>query len=186
MPDSCSALRALYYETLEQISSPDQWQAFLKTAAFNYKLEFHEQAMIFAQKPEATIVMPASDWQKYSRNVLEEKAILILDVLEDKSYSLFDISDTAANRESISVPVFQINPDTRQVLAYVNSALDLEEKELPDAVFTACDLATEQQLENVFEEAASVLQETAASHFSASLLKAGFPASLLTARHICA
>lgn len=171
MPDSCSALRALYYETLEQISSPDQWQAFLKTAAFNYKLEFHEQAMIFAQKPEATIVMPASDWQKYSRNVLEEKAILILDVLEDKSYSLFDISDTAANRESISVPVFQINPDTRQVLAYVNSALDLEEKELPDAVFTACDLATEQQLENVFEEAASVLQETAASHFSASLLK---------------
>ena len=69
MPDSCSALRALYYETLEQISSPDQWQAFLKTAAFNYKLEFHEQAMIFAQKPEATIVMPASDWQKYSRNL---------------------------------------------------------------------------------------------------------------------
>lgn len=171
MPDSCSALRALYYETLEQISSPDQWQAFLKTAAFNYKLEFHEQAMIFAQKPEATIVMPASDWQKYSRNVMEEKAILILDVLEDKTYSLFDISDTAANRESISVPVFQINPDTGQVLAYVNSALDLEEKELSDAVFTACDLATEQQLENVFEEAASVLQETAASHFSASLLK---------------
>lgn len=171
MPDSCSALRALYYETLEQISSPDQWQAFLKTAAYNYKLAFHEQAMIFAQKPEATIVMPASDWQKYSRNVIEEKAILILDVLEDKLYSLFDISDTSAGTENISVPVFQINPDTGQVLAYVNNALDLEEKELSDAVFTACDLATEQQLENVFEEAASVLQETAASHFSTTLLK---------------
>lgn len=80
---------------------------FLKTAAYNYKLEFHEQAMVFAQKPDATIVMPASDWQKYSRNVIEEKAILILDVLEDKTYSLFDISDTALNKENISVPVFR-------------------------------------------------------------------------------
>ena len=46
MPDSCSALRALYYETLEQISSPDQWQAFLKTAAFNYKLEFENHKIM--------------------------------------------------------------------------------------------------------------------------------------------
>lgn len=192
MPDSCSALRALYYETLEQISSPDQWQTFLKTAAYNYKLEFHEQAMVFAQKPDATIVMPASDWQKYSRNVIEEKAILILDVLEDKTYSLFDISDTALNKENISVPVFQISPNTRQVLSYVNSALDLEEKELSDAVFTACDLATEQQLENVYDEAVSVLQETAAitewnnivAVYSVRAQNAGFVAAEMSEENI--
>ena len=54
------ANRAQFYEqmaarTAEQITgSYQEWTAFLATAARLYKYPYHEQLMIYAQRPEAT------------------------------------------------------------------------------------------------------------------------------------
>lgn len=48
----------LYKQTLKKIvSSPQNWEAFLRSACRNYKLRFDEQVLIFAQRPDVTAVL---------------------------------------------------------------------------------------------------------------------------------
>lgn len=48
----------LYEDTSKEVMSPDKWAEFLKTACYNYRLRFDEQLLLYAQKPDATAVLP--------------------------------------------------------------------------------------------------------------------------------
>ena len=67
------ANRAQFYEqmaarTAEQITgSYQEWTAFLATAARLYKYPYHEQLMIYAQRPEATACAEYDFWNKRMR-----------------------------------------------------------------------------------------------------------------------
>ena len=69
------ANRAQFYEqmaarTAEQITgSYQEWTAFLATAARLYKYPYHEQLMIYAQRPEATACAEYDFWNKRMRRV---------------------------------------------------------------------------------------------------------------------
>ena len=70
MIDDYNMLLEIYLNTVADIITPIKWQQFLKTAAFNYKQDFHNQILIFAQNPNATVIMTEYEWlNKYSRAV---------------------------------------------------------------------------------------------------------------------
>lgn len=55
MPSNMQALAQMADHTATQITaSHTNWTDFLKTAARLYKYPYHEQLMIYAQRPEAT------------------------------------------------------------------------------------------------------------------------------------
>ena len=68
MPNRIQTLAALSRETGQRIvSSPEEWQAFLRAAARLYKYPFEEQLLIYAQRPDATACAKIEQWNKTGR-----------------------------------------------------------------------------------------------------------------------
>lgn len=50
----------LYRQSIREITSrPENWTSFLRSACRNYRLPFDELVLIYAQRPDATAVLPA-------------------------------------------------------------------------------------------------------------------------------
>lgn len=105
----------LYNEAcISVVSSPQKWEAFLKSACRNYKLRFDEQLLVFAQRPEATAVLEIYKWNKlFGRQVV--KGADGIAVIEDYSHikqrinCYFDIADTKPTKYAKPVPVWEMN-----------------------------------------------------------------------------
>ncbi len=108
----------LYLRTVAAITTPRVWQSFLCTACRNFRLPFDEQALLFAQRPEATAVLPidgANGWnQRFGRWVNRgATGIAVLDGESNGRGRLkyyFDISDTHESRFSRPVPLWVMRP----------------------------------------------------------------------------
>ena len=59
----------LYNRTCKMVvANPESWEAFLRSACYNYRLRFDEQLLVHAQRPDATAVLQIDDWnQKFGR-----------------------------------------------------------------------------------------------------------------------
>ena len=81
-----------------------EWTAFLTTAARLYKYPFHEQMMIYAQRPDATACAEYDLWnEKMGRYVRRgSKGIALVDDSGDRPRLryVFDISDTGTREHS--------------------------------------------------------------------------------------
>lgn len=141
----------LYIDTSKEVLSPDKWAAFLRTACYNYRLRFDEQLLIYAQKPEATAVLPIERWNRtFGRWVNRgAKGIAVFerhDGVSQKLVHYFDISDTHAGEYSRAVPIWTMQPEyTDDVIATLESSFgDLEDKDsLAKAIMSAADNAVE-------------------------------------------
>ena len=141
----------LYVDTSKEVLSPDKWAAFLRTACYNYRLRFDEQLLIYAQKPEATAVLPIERWNRtFGRWVNRgAKGIAVFerhDGVSQKLVHYFDISDTHAGEYSRAVPIWTMQPEyTDDVIATLESSFgDLEDKEsLAKAIMSAATNAVE-------------------------------------------
>lgn len=141
----------LYVDTSKEVLPPDKWAAFLRTACYNYRLRFDEQLLIYAQKPEATAVLPIERWNRtFGRWVNRgAKGIAVFerhDGVSQKLVHYFDISDTHAGEYSRAVPIWTMQPEyTDDVIATLESSFgDLEDKDsLAKAIMSAADNAVE-------------------------------------------
>ena len=107
----------LYRQMAEQVStrlvgSWKEWTAFLTTAARLYKYPFHEQMMIYAQRPDATACAEYDLWnEKMGRYVRRgSKGIALVDDSGDKPRLryVFDISDTGTREHSRTPWLWQL------------------------------------------------------------------------------
>ena len=58
----------LYNRTCKTaVASPASWEAFLRSACYNYRLRFDEQLLVHAQRPDATAVLQIDDWNQKVR-----------------------------------------------------------------------------------------------------------------------
>ena len=76
--------------TAEQITgSYQEWTAFLATAARLYKYPYHEQLMIYAQRPEATACAEYDFWNKRMRRYVRRgsRGIALVDSSGEKAQS---------------------------------------------------------------------------------------------------
>lgn len=78
----------------------ENWTAFLRTAAWNYKYSFAEQILIYAQRPDATACAPIELWNEKLRRWVNRgaKGIALIDDSREKLALryVFDISDTSS------------------------------------------------------------------------------------------
>ena len=47
-----------YMDTLGEVAKPETWPSFLTTACHNFRLSFDKQVLLYAQRPDATAVLP--------------------------------------------------------------------------------------------------------------------------------
>ena len=144
----------LYEDTSKEVMSPDKWAEFLKTACYNYRLRFDEQLLLYAQKPDATAVLPIEQWNRtFGRWVNRgAKGIAVFESLNGNSQRLvhyFDISDTHASEISRAVPIWNMKPEyTDEVIDTLESSFGyLDEKNsLADAIISASNNAVEDNI----------------------------------------
>ena len=118
----------LYTETVkEATASPENWLSFLRSACRNFRLPFDDQILIYAQRPQASAVLPMKVWnEKFGRWVKRDsKGIAVFDKdspkLRLKYY--YDVSDTQEGRFRRllrPVPLWEVpeeyQPDVRETL----------------------------------------------------------------------
>ena len=104
----------LYDRTCASVSeNPLNWQGLLRTASYNFRLCFDEQLLLYAQRPDATAVLPIERWNgSFGRWV--NRGAKGIAVFEDENRQrqrlthYFDISDTHGSRYARPVPLWQM------------------------------------------------------------------------------
>ena len=154
------ALTELYLETQRSVTAPDQWQAFLASACRNYRLSFHEQLLVYAQRPDATAVLEIERWNRQFGRWVNRGAngIAVFDGEHNGKPRLkyyFDISDTHEARFPRPVPLWTVReeyaPDIIETLE--NSFGELEHKEdLGEALLSVAKNAVEDNMPDYLSE----------------------------------
>ena len=130
----------LYRQTIREITSrPENWTSFLRSACRNYRLPFDELVLIYAQRPDATAVLPIegkNGWNKrFGRWVNKgSTGIAVFDreyVQGTRLKYYFDISDTHESRFARPVPLWEVQPGQEAdiIESLENSFGELENKE---------------------------------------------------------
>ena len=98
--------------------SREQWTAFLRTAARLYRYPYHEQLMIFAQRPDATACAEYDLWNDTMRRYVRRgsKGIALIDTSGDRPRLryVFDVSDTGERKNSRPVQLWQMKEEYRE------------------------------------------------------------------------
>ena len=105
MPSKLQFYTQMADHTARQVTgSFGEWTAFLETAGRLYKYPFHEQLMIFAQKPNATACADYDLWNKQMGRYVRRgsKGIALIDTNGDnpRLKYVFDVSDTGDRENS--------------------------------------------------------------------------------------
>ena len=129
-------------KTREISANSGNYMAFLTTAAHNFKYDFRDQLLIYAQKPDATACAQIDFWNKHGRYVNRGTRGIALLVDTDRGYKLryvFDMSDTNS-RQGRTIPIWKMEPRYEDT---VIEALENSYGEFPDRPgLAACLLET--------------------------------------------
>ena len=107
------------YETFAELAartermltdSTENWKSFLTTAARLYKYPYHEQLLIFAQRPDATACTDYETWNKRMGRYVKRGSNGIALIDDSGNYPkikyVFDVSDTGARANSRDVKLW--------------------------------------------------------------------------------
>ncbi len=109
-------VRELYNDTINDITkSEDKWLSFLKTAAWNFKYNFNDQILIYAQRPEATACADMATWNEKVHRWVNKGAdyIFVFSKDENSKYPfsfVFDVADTH-NYKNTPYKLWEVTPE---------------------------------------------------------------------------
>lgn len=121
MAGKLQSITQLAQETLADIGSSVQtWESFLTSCAWLYKYPFHEQVLIFAQRPDARACATMDLWNKTMKRWVNtgSKGIALIDdsgVKPTLKY-VFDVSDTHSINEMPFALWQQKEADEEQII----------------------------------------------------------------------
>ena len=102
--------------------SYQSWTDFLTTAARLYKYPYHEQLMIYAQRPDATACAEYDLWNKRMGRYIRRGArgIALIDHSGDapRLRYVFDVADTRGTERSRSPYLWEFRPEHEQVVSH--------------------------------------------------------------------
>ena len=127
MATKLQVMSELAAQATEQLTqSVDNWKSFLDSAAWLYKYPFHEQVLIYAQRPDAKACAPIGLWNsKFKRWVNRgAKGIALIDDSGQKPALryVFDVSDTGERENSRPVNLWSMREE------YVPAVQDVLER----------------------------------------------------------
>ena len=131
----------MYAQMADQVATQltgswQEWAGFLTTAARLYKYPFHEQMMIYAQRPDATACAEYDLWnEKMGRYVRRgSKGIALVDDSGDRPRLryVFDISDTGTREHSRTPWLWKLEErHMDSVTAMLERSYDVSGNDLP-------------------------------------------------------
>ena len=142
MANKVKNIRALSVETAQEITqTPENWMQFLDTASRIYKYPFHEQMLIYAQRPDAIACAPIEVWNKNLHRWVNRgsKGIALLD--DSGCYLklkyVFDFSDTHPGYQGLVPFIWKMETAFQKpVLSHLEDTYSFEARpsSLPDAL----------------------------------------------------
>ena len=149
----------IYNDQIQEVTASfEDWKAFLKTASNNYKYNFGEQLLIYAQKPEATACAEIGFWNEKMQRWVNRGA---------SGIALFDY---ASGRQRLRY-VFDVS-DTNSFYGYEVPRWEVKERyhsEICEALSNAFGEVAEGGLESVIDDTARNLVEDNALDYIAVL-----------------
>ena len=98
MASKAQRIFELMQETQKSLSEPDNWTAFLRTAAWQYKYPFEDQVLIYAQRPDAAACASMEVWNKRMHRWINKGSKGIALLRENGGHYgleyVFDVADT--------------------------------------------------------------------------------------------
>lgn len=137
--------RQLYKEVLNEISkSAENWTNFLDSSSWNFKYDFDDQILIYAQRPDAKACATMEEWNKKLKRWVNSgtKPIYIFEKNPHSNYPfklVFDLSDTH-NYNNTEYKLWDIKEDYKDDIIDSLEANfgDISSKEtLPQAIIHA-------------------------------------------------
>ena len=167
--------------TLNEITSnPEKWIEFLDTASNNYKYDFNEQVLIFAQKPNATACADIETWNKRLRRWVNKgaKGIALISIENGRTIlrHVFDISDTHSgiNQE---LKLWEVKESYHNgiIETLENSFGDLVIKNnLGEAIYSATQNLVEDNMNDYLKELKDVLDNSSLSNMEENQIDGNF------------
>jgi len=113
-------------ETTERVTR--EWPSFLEISGRMYKYPFHDQLMIYAQRPDATACASFDLWNNdLNRKVKRgSKGIALIDDSGDSLRYVFDVSDTYGINKNIPLWAFKQEHEEPVLKALADTYGDLE------------------------------------------------------------
>ena len=137
MPTKAEQYAKMADQVARQLTgSWQEWAGFLTTAARLYKYPFHEQLMIYAQRPDATACAEYDLWNNRMGRYVRRgsKGIALVDDSGDRPRLryVFDISDTGTREHSRTPWLWTLNEEhTAPVMAMLERNYDVSGSDLP-------------------------------------------------------
>ena len=137
MPTKAEQYAQMADQVARQLTgSWQEWAGFLTTAARLYKYPFHEQLMIYAQRPDATACAEYDLWNNRMGRYVRRgsKGIALVDDSGDRPRLryVFDISDTGTREHSRTPWLWTMNEEhTAPVMAMLEGNYGVGGEELP-------------------------------------------------------
>ena len=131
MASTYPTITRLYDETIDRIGADAlEWAGFLRSASWNYKLPFHEQALVYAQRPDATAVLDFDRWKRlFNRRVRRGSVGIAVfgDPGTGKLRYYFDVSDTdPMDGRSVSLGQWEAPDAEMEIAQALADAFDFE------------------------------------------------------------
>ena len=148
MASKLQNISALSNEIGKSLADYENWTAFLKSAAWQYKYPFQDQILIYAQRPDATACASIDVWNKKLKAWINRgsKGIALLREGDRGKYLdyVFDISDTHSNNGPIRLWQYNSRFDNAIIETLENSFGELKNKSsITDAILSAAQNAVE-------------------------------------------
>ena len=137
MPTKAEQYAQMADQVARQLTgSWQEWAGFLTNAARLYKYPFHEQLMIYAQRPDATACAEYDLWNNRMGRYVRRgsKGIALVDDSGDRPRLryVFDISDTGTREHSRTPWLWTLNEEhTAPVMAMLERNYDVSGSDLP-------------------------------------------------------
>ena len=156
MPDKVQTYALMADETARKITgSYLDWAAFLTTSSRLYKYPYHEQLMIFAQRPDATACAEYDLWNDTMRRYVRRgsKGIALIDTRGDRPRLryVFDVSDTGERKNSRPVQLWEMKEEYREpIMQALEQAFEVsrEGQSLESMIYAAAERLAEDYWDN--------------------------------------
>ena len=157
MASKLQNISALSNEIGKSLAEYENWTAFLKSAAWQYKYPFQDQILIYAQRPDATACASIDVWNKKLKAWINRgsKGIALLREGDRGKYLdyVFDISDTHSNNGPIRLGQDKSRFDNAIIETLENSFGGLKKKSsITDAILSAAENAVEDSKSDYLSE----------------------------------